>query len=150
MAPQHLKEKHLSLRPLAERRDLAAFFSVIQELRPHLRDLDTFVNQVHAQAQEGYTLQGLFWNETPVGAAGYRLLTTLAWGKILYLDDLIVSSAYRGQGFGRYLLDALIHLARKTSCSAVHLDTGYARHTAHRLYLRYGFELNCHHLSYAL
>lgn len=106
MAPQHIENQGLTLKPLIERRDLAAFFSIIQELRPHLVDLDTFVNQVYTQNQEGYVLQGLSWNSVPVGAMGYRMLTTLAWGKILYIDDLVVANIYRGQGFGRYLLDA--------------------------------------------
>ena len=37
--------------------------------------------------------------------------------------------------------------ARDQGCAGVHLDTGYARHDAHRLYLRKGFRFDCHHLA---
>jgi hypothetical protein len=40
--------------------------------------------------------------------------------------------------------------ARALYCEAVHLDTGYHRHAAHKAYLRNGFELNCHHLAWAV
>ena len=32
-------------------------------------------------------------------------------------------------------------------CDGLHLDPGYARHDAHRLYLSKGLQFNCHHLA---
>ena len=32
-------------------------------------------------------------------------------------------------------------------CDGLHLDPGYARHDAHRLYLRKGLQFNSHHLA---
>ncbi len=40
-------------------------------------------------------------------------------GKRLYLEDLIVTEAVRGQGVGTALLNATIELARRTECSGL-------------------------------
>jgi GNAT superfamily N-acetyltransferase len=61
---------------------------------------------------------------TVPGAAGFRILHTMAWGRILYLDDLIVDEAARGTGLGSRLLPALEEIAREADCEQVHLDTG--------------------------
>jgi hypothetical protein len=44
-------------------------------------------------------------------------------------------------------MDWMVAHARANGCQGVHLDTGYTRHAAHRLYLRKGLQLNCHHLA---
>jgi GNAT superfamily N-acetyltransferase len=75
-------------------------------------------------------------------------MNMMAWGKVLYLDDLIALPAQQGRGWGSALLAWLQEQARAWHCDAVHLDTGYQRHAAHKAYLRNGFELNCHHLAW--
>ena len=71
----------------------------------------------------------------------------LAWGKVLYIDDLVTEPLQKRQGLGGALLDWLVVEANKLGCDAVHLDTGYARHDAHRLYLNKGFVMSSHHMS---
>ncbi len=39
---------------------------------------------------------------------------------------------------------------REQGCNAVHLDSGYQRHAAYRLYLNKGFVLSSHHLALKL
>ena len=73
-------------------------------------------------------------------------MTMLAWGKILYIDDLITKEKERGKGYSKILLEYVIQIARENLCNEVHLDTGYTRHVAHKFYLKREFELNCHHL----
>lgn len=77
-------------------------------------------------------------------------MNTMAWGKIIYLDDLIALQDMRGRGFGSNLLVWLQERAREQKCDGVHLDTGYMRHAAHKAYLRNGFHLNCHHLAWEI
>lgn len=80
-------------------------------------------------------------------AAGFRFSEFFAWGKILYIDDLTTLASARGNGFAENLLDWIIDYAKSCGCIGVHLDTGYARHNAHRLYLRKKFQLNNHHMA---
>lgn len=128
----------------------AACFPIFQELRPHLTSFETFCAQVKQQQKEGYAVAALFEEERVVGCVGYWPMTTLAWGKIIYIDDLIVASSARGKGYGKALLLFVKEQAKQKECTQIHLDTGYHRHAAHRLYLSLGFEINCHHLCLAL
>jgi GNAT superfamily N-acetyltransferase len=123
-------------------------FSVFQELRPHLRSADEFVERWRRQIEEGYEIIYIKEEGKVVAAAGYRFFHTMAWGHILYIDDLVAAPPARGSGFGTALLKHLQNEARERGCDSVHLDTGYQRYLAHRAYLRNGFDLHCHHMAW--
>ncbi|MDN4611819.1 GNAT family N-acetyltransferase [Arthrobacter burdickii] len=122
-------------------------FPAFHELRPHL-DEDTFVARWREQSSTGYQIVAIEADGRIVAAAGFRELTTMAWGRILYLDDLIALPEHRGHGYGGRLLRHLQHEAIRRGCDELHLDTGYTRHDAHRSYLRNGFDLICHHMAW--
>ena len=127
--------------------DIRRCFAALKVLRPHL-DEAALVPQVRRQQAAGYCLLGLGPAEAPaLAAAGYRQAEFLAWGRVLYIDDLITRPEARGRGYGGQLLDWLIARAAALGCDEVHLDSGYQRHDAHRLYLNKGFDLGCHHFS---
>lgn len=119
----------------------------LRQLRPHLQDADDLAARWARQRDEGYRLAYVEQDGAVVAALGYRVLTTLAWGKIVYVDDLVALDSHHGQGHGSRLLAWIKEEARRLDCDAVHLDTGYQRHAAHKAYLRNGFELNCHHMA---
>src|SRR5688500_10756334 len=71
------------------------------ELRPHLGDPGSLVARVDGvQRPQGYRLVGSF--EAGAGdaaaAAGFRIAEMLAWGRALYVDDLVTLPAHRGRG----------------------------------------------------
>lgn len=121
-------------------------FEAFSVLRPHLKR-DQFLAQVRRQEAQGYQLLALEDDEFVKSAAGFRLAEFLAWGRVLYIDDLTTLPDARGRGFAGMLLDWISAHAEQHGCGAVHLDTGYTRHAAHRVYLSKGFELSCHHLA---
>jgi GNAT superfamily N-acetyltransferase len=129
--------------------DILDCFPLFEVLRPHL-DRERFLSQVRRQEGQGYHILALRHEGTVKSAAGFRFAEFLAWGAVLYIDDLVTLPAEKRHGYAGQLLDWLIQHARENACSAVHLDTGYTRHDAHRLYLRKGFHLDCHHLALAL
>ena len=126
--------------------DINSSFPAFKELRPTLI-FENFLPQVRRQQIQAYKVLVLRHNEQIKSAAGFRVCEFLAWGKILYIDDLTTLPSARGNGFASSLLNWLIEYAKSSGCNAVHLDTGYARHTAHRLYIEKGFQFSCHHLS---
>jgi GNAT superfamily N-acetyltransferase len=127
--------------------DIRRCFPALKVLRPHL-DEAGFLPQVRRQQQAGYCLLGVGQGEgAAVAAAGFRLLEFLAWGRVLYIDDFITLPEARGRGHGGRLLDWMIAKAAALGCAEVHLDSGYQRLDAHRLYLNKGFILACHHFS---
>ena len=85
--------------------ELAKVYDIFLELRPHLHDRDSFIKQVIEQQKEGYQVIGLELDNKIVTCAGFRFITTLAWGKVLYIDDFITRENMRGLGYGKMLLD---------------------------------------------
>ena len=80
-----------------------------------------------------------------VAVAGYHISENLAWGKFLYVEDLITNQKNRSQGFGKQLLGWLHDEAAKQNCSQLHLDSGVQRKDAHRFYQREGMTFASHH-----
>lgn len=126
--------------------DINLSFPAFKELRPQL-NFEEFLPQVRRQESQAYRILALRQNGIIKSAAGFRFCEFLAWGKILYIDDLTTLPSARGNGFAGTLLNWLIEHAKSSGCNGIHLDTGYARHAAHRVYLEKGFQLNCHHLA---
>jgi GNAT superfamily N-acetyltransferase len=124
--------------------------ALLRELRPHLGSADAVVTAWEVQVREGYRLAYLQPDGEPVAAIGYRRMTTLAWGRVLYIDDLVVDPRQRGRGLGTILMGHAFSAAKAEGCDEVHLDSGFARHAAHRLYLHHGMELRCHHFARAV
>lgn len=136
-----------AVREALNENDVRRCWGVFQSLRPQLDQVE-FLRRWRLQQEEGYRVAFIESDGAVVAAAGFRLMHTMAWGRILYLDDLGTVPAQQGRGWGSALLVWLQAEARKLHCEAVHLDTGYHRHAAHKAYLRNGFALNCHHLAW--
>lgn len=129
--------------------EIEACFPAFKALRPHLEP-GRFLLQVRRQQKESYQILALKHEGAIKSVAGFRLAEFLAWGRVLYIDDLSTLPGETSQGFAGSLLDWLIDHAKSHQCQGIHLDTGYTRHAAHRLYLRKGWQLNCHHLALQL
>src|SRR5438046_820148 len=115
--------------------DIARAYPVMRELRPHIASEREFLARVRRQqAQPGWRLIYVEDNGTPVAAAGFRISEWLAWGKALYVDDLICLESYRGKGFAEALMRWMEDLARQEGCGEFHLDSGTHRLAAHRFY----------------
>lgn len=131
---------------LENSQELTRCFRVFKSLRPHLDQVE-FIRRVQLQAGESYQIAVIEIEQEVVAAIGYRVQHFLAWGKVLYLDDLITDPEKKKAGYASTLLQWLSGQAKILLCDEVHLDTGYQRHDAHRLYLKHGFDLHCHHLA---
>jgi GNAT superfamily N-acetyltransferase len=139
----------MKIQPATTDGEILACFPVFRVLRPHLIEAD-FVARVRRQESTGYRLIFIGDAQSVGAAAGYRVMEFLAWGRVLYVDDLITLPERRGAGLGGALMDWLIGRAREEGCDGLHLDSGYLRKDAHRLYLNKGLALSCHHFSVEL
>jgi GNAT superfamily N-acetyltransferase len=129
--------------------EIQATLPVLLELRPHLR-IETFGPTVARMIQSGYRLVAGAVDGRFDAVAGYRVSECLAWGKYLYIDDLVTREAARSSGFGRRLLTWLEAEAAREGCREVHLDSGVQRHGAHRFYLRERMDITAYHFRRAL
>lgn len=128
--------------------ETALAFEAMRELRPHIGSLDMFVHRVNrVQRPEGYRLIASFEGDQEAAAAvaGFRTGHNLAWGRFLYVDDLVTRGAVRGSGHGAALFGWLVAQAVRLECDEVHLDSGVQRHDAHRFYLVQGMRISGHH-----
>lgn len=122
---------------------------VMAQLRPHLA-ADAFVEQALRQMQGAYRLAFAEVAGSVAAVAGYRILENLAWGKFLYVDDLVTDEVTRSHGVGSALLDFLVKTAREAGCAELHLDSGVQRFGAHRFYLAKHMDITSHHFAMKL
>jgi len=109
----------------------------------HLRNLpnpQAFLDRVRQLQQDGYLLATLRDGGNVVAVAGFRIAEKLAWGRHLYVDDLVTAPASRSKGNGKALLSWLCDYARSRECTQLHLDSGVQRLDTHRFYRREGLE----------
>lgn len=118
--------------------DLRRAFAVMQELRPHLRDVEQFVAQLIRQQERGYRLLAALEGDQVVGLAGYRLAENLLYGRFVYVDDLVVTARLRRTQVGAQLLDGARAQAVEHDCKTFVLDTGLDMALAQRFYFRQG------------
>lgn len=78
--------------------------------------------------------------EKIVGTATLYMFTKIG-KRVAYVEDVVVDSAYRGQGLGEGLMCALIQAARSEGLHSLSLTSRPARAAANALYQKLGFEL---------
>lgn len=121
--------------------DTTSAWVVLRELRPALDSLEGFTAElVRLRDGHGYRLVGSFDGEVLAAVAGFRLARNLAWGRYLYVDDLVTREACRRRGHGRRLLAWLEAEARRLGCGEMHLDSRFERTGAHAFYAAAGLE----------
>jgi len=126
--------------------DIDRAFPVMVQLRPHL-EREKFIARIQRQMADGYRLACLSVDDAVNTVAGYRISENLAWGRFLYVDDLVTDGTARSHGYGKALLKWLAEQARQEGCAQLHLDSGAHRKDAHRFYLREGMENRGFHFA---
>ncbi|MCU0535845.1 MAG: GNAT family N-acetyltransferase [Hydrococcus sp. Prado102] len=124
-------------------------FAVMSQLRSHL-ERDNFVERVRRQMEMGYKLAFLEADNRIVAVAGFRISECLAWGKFLYVDDLILDEMARSRGWGQQLFQWLIEYAKHHHCEQLQLDSGVQRFEAHRFYFQQRMSITSHHFAMKL
>lgn len=133
----------------SEDNEIFACFDLMKVLRKNI-DADYFVSQIKEQMKDGYELYYLMKNSSICCLAGSKVSNNLAWGKYLYIFDLVSNEKERSLGYGKELLDYLKVYASSIGCDEVHLDSGVQRFEAHKFYLREDFKIASHHFSYKI
>lgn len=119
---------------------------VMLQLRPNYT-YDSITKQMKKQLKQGYQLAFVENNGMVIAVAGFVINEKLAWGKHLYVDDLVTLETKRSTGAGKFLMDWLKQYAKEKNCEQLHLDSGVEKFSAHRFYLREQFKIASHHFS---
>jgi len=128
--------------------ELLKLSGILLEFRSSFnQNQDKLVAQIKEQQENGYQLAYVESENRVLCICGFVVGLKLAWGKHIYVDDLVTDERYRSKGAGRFAIDWLKSYAKEIGCSQIHLDAGVQRFPAHRFYLREAFNLASHHFS---
>lgn len=129
--------------------DLDAAIELLSELN-EVDDADTRQRLEHAQA-EGLQVVGIFTGSgsarSLAAVATFRFCWRLYCGRTLYIDDFIVASEARFQGYGSKLFRWLVDHAKANECVNITLDTGVRVFGAHKFYHAHGMRISSHHMT---
>lgn len=122
------------IRELTNEEELVEAFPVMQQLRTHL-DLSTYLELVkEAQDKHDYRIHALHDMNEIVAVIGYMPMTTLYYGRFIWICDFVTDSNKRSKGYGRKLLSFIEGQAKKDGFECVSLSSGLQREDAHRFY----------------
>ncbi len=141
-----VKQITMNIRVATTDTEINDCYPVMQELRPHIAE-GQFLSRVRSQENAGYRLVYVQTLNSVVAVAGFRIGENLAWGRFLYVDDLVTLSEQRSKGYGADLLSWLKDEAAKKGCEQIHLDSGIQRKEAHRFYEREGMSVASFHFA---
>jgi GNAT superfamily N-acetyltransferase len=130
---------------IANPSDLPAIHGLILELAAFENGLDRVSNSLAQMQAEQDCFQCLVAETTDgeiVGMALYYPAYYTWIGKTMYLDDLYVQPAYRGQGLGMQLLQGVFDAAKAASCKHVRWQVIDWNAAAIALYERIGARLD--------
>ena len=110
----------------------------MRQLNPWLT-IDQFVESFDPMTKEGYKLFGLTNGCRLVSAAGFRILSTHGYGRILWLHVLVTNEKDRGKGYAEELLEFIEGYAARQECTTLRVYSSLERTVAHRFYEKLGY-----------
>jgi GNAT superfamily N-acetyltransferase len=137
------------VREMVSDEEITSIFPVMSQLRTHLKE-EEYLETVERMHRSGYRLAAVVDGGRVKCVAGFRIVEFLAYGKFLYVDDLVTAGDARSKGHGERMLDWLAGVAREEGCGSLQLDSGVQRHEAHRFYFRKGMSISSYHFSKSL
>lgn len=94
----------------------------ISEVLLHLRsayDTESLISRIREQMQSGYQVAYVESGDEVLCVAGFVTQQKLAWGKHIYVDDLVTSEHHRSRGAGAKMIAWLKAYARRTAGNSV-------------------------------
>ncbi|WP_103069470.1 GNAT family N-acetyltransferase [Aquimarina sediminis] len=130
---------------LKEDEEIMSSFLTMKELRPNIEEEKYLSLIKELEEISNYQLLGVQKGDRIEAVAGFRISKSIAWGKYLYIDDLVTLPGNRSEGAGKLMLDWLCKYAKEHDCNRLDLDSGVQRFGAHRFYLRERMDILCYH-----
>jgi GNAT superfamily N-acetyltransferase len=120
---------------------LGQALEVMRALRVERSDAELERLYADGHADSGYRILALFDGGECRAVAGFRVLTSFAHGRHLYIDDLVTLEPWRSRRYGERIDEHLRGIALAEGCEQVRLDSGVQRRRAHRFYFRRGYAI---------
>lgn len=141
----------------AVREDCPHLLELVKELAAFERAPDAVTVSLQHFEDSGFGEKPVWWalvaEDKNAGVAGFALwyIRYSTWkGRRMFLEDLIVTEAFRGKGIGRLLLDALIEKARQSGFSGIMWQVLDWNEPAINFYKKYGADFDGEWLNVSL
>ena len=122
------------IKPIETEEEIVTIYPVAKQLRTHL-DEDTFLELVlEAQVKQGYHMLGCYLEDKPVSFIGFMPMTTLYYGRFIWICDLVTDEQFRSKGYGKQLLTYVEEWSKEKGYHSVALSSGLSREDAQRFY----------------
>lgn len=109
----------------AQQHDCPQMLALVRELAVYERAPDEVTVSLQHFEESGFGAQPVYWAYVAeyegrlIGFALYYIRYSTWKGQRMYLEDIIVTEAWRGKGIGTRLMDALIEEAKERGFSAM-------------------------------
>lgn len=118
---------------------LELLFSQEIEFSPNIAAQQRGLLEIMRNPHLGFILVGKV-NNLAVGMVNILFTVSTALGeRVAILEDMVISTTYRGSGFGTTLIEQAIAEARHQNCKRITLLTDASNEAAQRFYQRHGF-----------
>lgn len=135
--------------------DVPAILELVKELAKYEKALDQVNNTVKMMKQDGFGKNPIYGvlvavaEEKIIGTSIYYYRYSTWKGKLLYLEDLIVTQSKRGMGIGKLLFEKTLEISKQNKCTGVMWQVLDWNDPAINFYKKYNtlFEkewINCH------
>ena len=105
----------LLIKELQSQNEILEAFPVMKQLRTHL-DEETYLDLVlEAKEKDRYKMFALIDGKEIVAVTGFKPMTTLYYGRFVWVCDLVTDTNKRSKGYGEKLLTYVHEWAKKTS-----------------------------------
>lgn len=139
-----------------QKADLPRVLELVKELAEYERALHEVTNTVQRMEQDGFgpqPLYGFFVAEvenTIVGISLYYWRYSTWKGKRLYLEDIVVTQAQRGKGFGKRLFDRTLQHALDENATGMMWQVLEWNEPAINFYKKYGSKFDSEWVNVSL
>jgi GNAT superfamily N-acetyltransferase len=125
----------LTVKELKSKDEILKAFPVMSQLRTHL-DESTYLELVfEAKEIDRYRMFALIDGDEIVAVTGFKPMTTLYYGRFIWVCDLVTNQNYRSKGYGEKLLSYVHNWGKENDFESVALSSGLKRTDAHRFYV---------------
>lgn len=131
-----------------KKEDIAQVFELIKELAVFEKLEHEVENNIEGLLADGFGKNPLFGfivaenHEKIIGLSLYYFRYSTWKRKRLYLEDIIVNEAFRGNGIGKKLFEATIEKAKQLHCSGLQLQVLNWNQPAIDFYKGFGLKLD--------
>ncbi|SFJ26919.1 Acetyltransferase (GNAT) family protein [Halobacillus dabanensis] len=122
------------VRELKKDQEIVSAYPVMNELRTHLKKAEFLSLVKEAMEVERYKLFAMEVDGRIVAVTGFKEMTTLYYGRFVWVCDLVTSEQYRSHGYGEELLRFVENWSKSHGYERIALSSGLKRTRAHQFY----------------